>query len=499
MKKFFFFIFILFSLNILYAQGHYHGFNPDSLNEITVTGKVTVTQSPMQHNLYSLDEDFDGNPDYQLIFGPFWYKPDSSSAVRPENGDTVTIKGGTIENLSFDVKPLIVYEINGEFWRDPFNSFWNNIGRNINGRMHGNCFGYAFGFFKDSLKSISVSGIAMVDTTFIHNHYYLDEDNDSIPDYFLNFGPPWYRNDSTDLRPLNGDSISIKGKLVERDSLKMIIVLEINNEIWRDTLFNSFAGNWVHKNINSPKFIYSTYDTLSWMRFSSGWDRGGMHGGMMMPDSIFAQLIEIFSGSLPSTNNLKIISAYEIAAYFPNGSNGMHLGGCGKRLGLGSSLAMQLHFNNLQNFDSSTQQIKVRFWNEQNSTWDEIRNTTFNGSAKTVSFNTPDINNFIIITTETLVSVEDVNQTPDEFSLLQNYPNPFNPVTVIQFSLTENSYTNLSVYNLIGQKVAELINQPMLAGGYKVNFNGENLPSGVYIYKLIQGGKEISRKMILIK
>jgi hypothetical protein len=99
-----------------------------------------------------------------------------------------------------------------------------------------------------------------------------------------------------------------------------------------------------------------------------------------------------------------------------------------------------------------------------------------------------------------IVAVEDeFGGIPTEFSMYQNFPNPFNPETVIRFDLPEESFVNLSVYNLIGEKVATLINEKMNQGRYTQNFNAGNLPSGVYVYRLSAGSSVQVKKMVLMK
>jgi trimeric autotransporter adhesin len=73
----------------------------------------------------------------------------------------------------------------------------------------------------------------------------------------------------------------------------------------------------------------------------------------------------------------------------------------------------------------------------------------------------------------------------DKFVLSQNYPNPFNPVTNIKFALPTSGFVNLNVYDITGKEVNSLINNQMSAGVYTVNFNGANLSSGTYMYKII--------------
>lgn len=88
---------------------------------------------------------------------------------------------------------------------------------------------------------------------------------------------------------------------------------------------------------------------------------------------------------------------------------------------------------------------------------------------------------------------------PSEFLLHQNYPNPFNPETKIKFEIPEASKVNLSVYDLLGQKVTEIISGNMESGIHEVSFNASKLSSGVYIYKLTAGEFSVSKKMSVIK
>ncbi len=94
---------------------------------------------------------------------------------------------------------------------------------------------------------------------------------------------------------------------------------------------------------------------------------------------------------------------------------------------------------------------------------------------------------------------ENVNAIPVNFELSQNYPNPFNPNTTIKFSLPEAASIKLVVYNILGQQVSELVNDFKSAGTYTVNWNAENLSSGIYIYRLESGNFSISKKMTLLK
>jgi len=87
----------------------------------------------------------------------------------------------------------------------------------------------------------------------------------------------------------------------------------------------------------------------------------------------------------------------------------------------------------------------------------------------------------------------------DAFTLYPNYPNPFNPVTNIKFSLTNDQFVNLSVYNMKGQLVANLVNERKASGNHSVHWNASGVASGVYLYQLQVEGNSITQKMVLMK
>ena len=86
-----------------------------------------------------------------------------------------------------------------------------------------------------------------------------------------------------------------------------------------------------------------------------------------------------------------------------------------------------------------------------------------------------------------------------EFALHQNYPNPFNPRTTIEFSIPESQAVNLSIYNLRGQQIMNLVDKELSAGYHSVNWYAGNIASGLYIYKLAYMGKTLTQKMVLMK
>lgn len=93
------------------------------------------------------------------------------------------------------------------------------------------------------------------------------------------------------------------------------------------------------------------------------------------------------------------------------------------------------------------------------------------------------------------------NSTPIPNSILlhQNYPNPFNPATVISYQLPAAGFVTLNIYDVNGKLIKELVNEKQNAGSYEVNFDGSELPSGTYVYRITAGEFTETRKMVLVK
>ena len=98
-----------------------------------------------------------------------------------------------------------------------------------------------------------------------------------------------------------------------------------------------------------------------------------------------------------------------------------------------------------------------------------------------------------------LTDVNDKTVQPDEFVLNQNYPNPFNPSTVISYQLAVFSKVSLKVFDILGNEVAILVNEEQQPGTYQVKFNGANLASGLYFYRINAGEFSLVRKMLIVK
>ncbi len=481
-----------------HGQGH---IDPDSLTTITVHG-TAIIDTNFIYPMYFIDTDNNGDPDYFLNFGPYWYQPDSSDATRPNNGDQITIVGGLWENNMMNESMIIVYEINGQFWRDPLDAFWNNMGHHSHGGGHFNngCNGYGWGWMHDTITTVTVSGTAIIDTTFFFEQYYLDEDGNGIPEYFLNFGPPWYEPQSGATRPNNGDQITIFGGKIDRPDMDRIIVFEINGLFWRDStnIYPHFGGGWCNRNMTQPVQIKTPYDTNDMMQINPGW------GGMMMPQQIFCQMLELDPINIPFSESENILAGYEIGVYNQMGMNMLwEGGGCGGMLNFNSNINYHLRYTDYElsfrGIDESA--LVIKYWNQQNNNWMTFQNPVINTQTNTVTLSSNVASNFIIITGNQIVSGNQNSggDVPTNYVLEQNYPNPFNPSTTISYTVPNNSMVKINVYNIVGQEVAVLVNEYKSAGQHEISYAANGLSSGIYLVRMQADHYVSMMKMTLLK
>ena len=97
------------------------------------------------------------------------------------------------------------------------------------------------------------------------------------------------------------------------------------------------------------------------------------------------------------------------------------------------------------------------------------------------------------------VDVEDAADVPGDFHLEQNYPNPFNPVTTIRYRLAEAGPTRLDVFDVLGRRVAVLVDAFLPGGTHEAVFEARHLPSGTYLYRLQSGNRIEMKTMVLVR
>jgi len=99
----------------------------------------------------------------------------------------------------------------------------------------------------------------------------------------------------------------------------------------------------------------------------------------------------------------------------------------------------------------------------------------------------------------TSVKYDGNSELSTDYYLSQNYPNPFNPETNINYSIPENGFVNLKIYNVLGKEIITLVEEVQPRGSYEISFNGSDLPSGIYFYKLKANTFTQTRKFVLLK
>ncbi|RPH95560.1 T9SS C-terminal target domain-containing protein [candidate division KSB1 bacterium] len=223
----------------------------DSLTIVELTGTAIVVHPDSLHprrTLYALDVNADGAPDFRLSFGPPWYNP-PSGAVRPENGDQITIQGGL---LTFAEPPVIVvFEINGLVWRIPGQGHGGHGGGD-----HGNN-----GCNPDSVTLVELEGTAeWLRCIGFHGEtpcIALNTDDDPEPEYRLDFGGPNYDPGNGATRPLNGEEVTIVGGQIycPNAEVPIVIVYEINGVFWREPGDTVGLGAAMVSAVEEPVYI----------------------------------------------------------------------------------------------------------------------------------------------------------------------------------------------------------------------------------------------------
>ena len=174
------------------------------------------------------------------------------------------------------------------------------------------------------------------------------------------------------------------------------------------------------------------------------------------------------------------------------------------RSGLDSCL-VRIYFNKSEH--ENPQHLVIAHWRDNiteddgtadgdSTDWEELdtRVDTMNGYAEAY---TTSFSSFGLFEKDVSTVVD--NDKPDTFALDQNRPNPFNPSTVISFTIPQTSLVRLTVYNMLGQEVAVLVNGSLNAGIHSAVFHARGLSSGIYFYSIVIGKYHQVRKMTLLK
>lgn len=138
-------------------------------------------------------------------------------------------------------------------------------------------------------------------------------------------------------------------------------------------------------------------------------------------------------------------------------------------------------------------QYRIRFTIDTD--WDHLGDLLGFSSGNSILSDKP----YLVVSYHDTTAIVRSSTLPLNFQLSQNYPNPFNPVTTIAYTVNRSGKVELSAFDVLGRKVQELVNATQPAGAYSVQFDGSNLSSGIYWYRLKFKGRAAIKKMILIR
>lgn len=359
----------------------------------------------------------------------------------------------------------------------------------------------------------TVNGKVIVDTSFsTHNYmnnmrpanYYLDTVGNGSKNYQLFFGPYWYKPKNGTVKPIDGQSVTLKGIKIATMTPPMLSIYIIGGNLWRDTVgVAPWSGGWIHRTDTDSTNIFCPTDSVSFMHLSpNSMGTGMMGGGMNWPDSIFCQFEEMLPDSMPSITKGKSLAGIHLDMFNPTGQTMMQPGSMNNgMMQMTKPVKMVFHISqdSLNSKSLTMNQLSCQYM-DNSGNWNTATGTTVNATANTITISQSNLYSYYVIVPTTTTGINnEKNSIPDNYELAQNYPNPFNPSTVIKYSLPSESKVIVKIYDVLGKEVAELVNNVQAAGVHAVNFNATKLTSGIYFYSISAGNFRQVKKMILMK
>ncbi len=258
-------------------------------------------------------------------------------------------------------------------------------------------------------------------------------------------------------------------------------------------------SDWVYRYMMDTTIVRCWNDSLSDVSFPPNC----MGMGMMYPDSLYCRIDRMPMDSLHQPFDSTFLGWHRMRI----GSDSTHFNYMDCDSGYGSNYMMQfardlrcaLYWDSLatDSLHRHWRPTGVMGWN--GSGWVALPNVSFNGNEATVTTSQVYAALAIVGGPETALSVGDEDGIASQFELQQNYPNPFNPSATITFSIPQRSSVTLSVYNLLGQLVATLVDGERQPGSYSVLWDAGSLPSGMYFYRIEAGRYVETKKMVLLR
>jgi len=319
-------------------------------------------------------------------------------------------------------------------------------------------------FTPDSMTSVELVGTAIVvqsqpprQRTF----YFLDVNNDTVPDYRLAFGPPWYEPPSGAVRPQNGDEIMIVGGFLTYGDPPMVIVFQINGLPWRDPRAGGHGGHggnapYSYMECGGHTASSNAVAQASPLLFEA---RGMVLIPTCLPPPVNPPGVFLFHPEM-SDHNVYVNLGTDWEG-IPGGFEPVDLVG-GLVPGTPGMEPWVIVY-----------EVNGEFVREPGDTTDLVPL----GSA-----------------------VEDELPTvPVSHLTATNYPNPFNPATTIEYSIPVAGSVALRVFDITGREMSTLVNGYHRAGTYRVAWDGSAASSGIYLYRVSAGGMSYAGRMVLLK
>lgn len=246
----------------------------------------------------------------------------------------------------------------------------------------------------------------------------------------------------------------------------------------QDTVTSPYAHNWV--DLNSNGILDDAFFIPRTALYSSTLAAGA---GITKPENLVRWLRALFGGNVLNDSTLN-----KMLTFGPSNVAGSNGYGLGLMRYSSSGRTLWGHGGNVFGYATI-----MMYYPQDSIAMVLMTNRDIDASVMGKSFMNTIINN-------NPVGISNVTQEfPENFRLHQNYPNPFNPSTTISFELPKKGMVKLSVYNLLGQEVSNLVSSNLNAGIYQYEWNASNHPSGIYYYRFEAENFSETKKMILIK
>ena len=243
----------------------------------------------------------------------------------------------------------------------------------------------------------------------------------------------------------------------------------------------------------------------SWQNFASdGINLNEWHHLAFVVDnsSLTAIYIDGVTSSILSSQSIELPgSSFGIASYYGSSVSALNFNGKIDELRYWNVARTESEINEKIRVELTGNETGlVGYWNFNDGVGTTLTNMVAGGVNGTLL--NMEANDWVTDTPFNLTTInnsKEKNIIPKHFSLSQNYPNPFNPTTIISFALPKAENVKLFIYNMLGEKIAELVNENMSAGNHSVSFDASKFVSGIYIYRVSAGQNIVTKKMMLLK